>query len=502
MPDENHKVGLRYKTARAALTSGGSQIVTRILAIVLSVATARALEPREVGILGLAVIVVGVISMLGFYPETAAVAAQEPGSDWEAALAAFVLRTALIACLLIAVLLFGSPLCRYLTGQDHGVRAMQALLRILIWVPVLELISGYPQVVLQRRLDLSFLAGVRSVQPVAFVGLAVILLVEGKGYIGVAWASLIGTALSTILVWARLIERSWFKPDRWPSSTTWREAIRGSTRVFLGGFAGFLGERLDNLLVAGSIGATAMSFYSMAWNASRTPANVFGGTINFVLVPSLARIQGEANRVERALRESLRHSYLLLAPVCAVLFVTAPFVVTMVIGSKWLPLVPCLRVMCFTVLTIPALFAANALLVASGRAHLTGIAMLVHLMILLATIPLLAKRFGILGAAFGDLAAMATSTAVLYVTARLASRQIDWALASTLPIPIIAALTSAALAWVAGAQIAEGFYRFALEVGLVAGGYLLAILTLGGKQRVWDLIDLLRGVLRRAPVSV
>lgn len=492
---------LRHRTARAALTSGGAEIVNRVLAVMLSIATARALEPREVGILGIAVIIIAVISMLGYYPETAAVAARRETSDEKYALAAFIIRAVVVISLLILVTLTLPLFAERLAGRDGGVIQLQQLLGILVWVPVFELLSGYPRVLLQRRLDLGYLATAQLVQPVVFVGLAIILLAGGHGYLGVAWANLAGTAVATAFLWLRLRQRALEWRSR-PERRAWREIAIGSGRMFLGGFGGFLGERVDNLMVAGVIGPAAMSFYSMAWNAARTPANVFARAINFVLVPTLARIQDEPLRVQRALRECIRHSYLLLAPVCAVLLVCAPLLVEFVLGTRWLPLVPCLRVMSFTVLAIPVLFTSGALLTAIGRAHLIGIATVVHLATLAALIPLLASRWGIVGAAFADLTATAIVTAVLLITAKLATKQIKWALASTMVLPVAASIFAGLLGWFIGALIANDVARLAGELVLVFIGYLFFTIAFGGRNRLFDILALLGGVFRRQGVAM
>jgi len=488
---------LRYPTARAALTSGMGEMATKVLTIVLSVATARMLEPREVGLLGLSVIVIGVISMIGVYPETAAVAARGEASDGEYAVAASTIRAAINLLLLVALILVFPLVGGYLTGEDGGFAQLQELLKILIWVPVFEWVSGYAQILLQRRLDLNYLAWVQLAQPVIFVGLAIILLLEGQSYIGVAWANLVSSAATAVLVWGRLWQRGWLNWEGWPDKKVWRETALGSARMFVGGFGGYLGGRVDNLMVAGAIGPAAMSFYSMAWNASRTPAHVFAKAISFVLVPTIARIQDDPERVQRGLRECLRHSYLLLAPVCALLFVSAPLLVTFVLGAKWLPLVPVLRIMCFTVLVAPILFASTALLVGTGRAHLTGIATLAHLITLIVFVPFMTTRWGLVGAAYADMGAAIILTTVLCIVARAATRQISWAFLSAPALPIVAALLSGLLAWNVGAYITRDSVRLIGEAGSILLGYPFIILVFGGRARLLDFTLLLRGVLRR-----
>ena len=483
---------LRYGTTRAALASGTAQIITRVLTVVLSVATARTLEPREVGILGLAVIVIGVISMIAYYPETAAVAARDAEASDQYAIASVAIRAGAIALLLASVMAAFPILSQYLLGKESGGGPLRDLIGVLAWVPILELASGYPRVLLQRRLDLNCVSLANFIQPLVFVTLAVSLLWNGYGYLGVAWASVVGAGASTVFLWWRLISRGWAKWDGWPSSAIWREVFLSSSRVFLGGFGGFLGERVDNLLVSGAIGPTAMSFYSMAWNGSRTPANVFGSTIGFVLVPTLARIQDEPARVQRAIRESLRHSYLLLAPACAVLFVSAPLLVSYILGAKWLPIVPCLRVMCFTVVVIPILHACNALLVGSGRAHLTGISTAVHLITLGTLMPVLARNWNLLGAAYADLTAMFVMTVTLCATARIATRQLRWEVVSVLALPLVAATLAAVLAWSLAGYLLDDFVRLIGQVISCLVSYLVFIIALGGRATLFDLIALLR----------
>ena len=493
---------LTHVAARAAMASGTAEVITRVLTVVLAIVTARMLEPLEVGLLGLSVIVIGVVSMLGFYPETAAITARGDEGESQFAIAAAGIRAVILGCSLATLWLAFSPVARYLIGNDvTGAGPLRELVLVLAWMPVLELVSGYPQVVMQRRLELGFIARLQILQPVIFVTLAVALLIAGYGYIGVAWANIASSASVALLLWWRLLLSGSVSWGGWPSTRLWRETLRGTAKVLIGGFGGYLSGRLDNLLVASSIGPAAMSFYSMAWNASRTPANVFARAINFVLVPTLARIQDDPSRVQRALRECVRNSYLLLAPACAILFVTAPVLVNYVIGPKWLPLVPALRIMCFTVLAVPILFASGALLVGTGKAHLTAIATTIHLATLFIAIPPLSGRWGVVGAAYADCMAVVLLTVALGATAWFATRQIGLQVLKTAAVPLVAAVGSGYFALIQTSSIQSDALGFVFGVTLTSLGYVLIVLVLGGRARLTDLSHLLLTVARRSPVS-
>lgn len=488
---------LRYKTARAALTSGAVEVVTRVVAIALSIATARTLEPREVGLLGLAVIMVGFISMVGCYPEMAAVAVPGRERNGKYATAAFLLRVVMVVLLLV-LLKLTFPICaELLTGKEGGGEQLRQIVQILLLAPVVEMLGCYPQVILQRQLDLSWIAGIQLLHPVVFVGLAVVLLVNGYGPMGVVWASLTGTAVVTVLLWLRLWRRTWIEWEGWPGRDEWRKVNLNLAKLFTGGFGGYLGARVDNLLVAGVLGPTAMSFYSMAWNASRVPTGIFARAISSVLVPTLARIGDDTLRVQRAVRETLQHSYLLVTPICAVLFVTAPSLVAVVLGAKWLPIVPGLRVMCFTVLVGPMLDASYAVLISSGRAQLAALGTIVRIVLLVLTMQPFTHRWGIVGAAYSDMVSGLAQTVVFYLITKYSTRGIELGVFSALAVPITAAIVAGAFAWWGGGFLSNGLGRLLGEASFFFLAYPLTVAILGGKDRLSDLAVLLKGLFQR-----
>jgi PST family polysaccharide transporter len=412
------------------------------------------------------------------------------------ALAACGIRAILLGLMLGGLGLGYSLISRFFTGAENQASELRQMLGVLGWLPVVELVSGYPQVVMQRRLELGFIARVQMIQPVIFVGLAVALLVTGSGYMGVVWANLVSALFVALALWWHLLATS---SARWSgvlSRGTWSGVMRGSGKVFLGGFGGYLGERVDNLLVAGTLGPAAMGFYSMAWNASRTPVNIFARAINFVLVPTISRIQDDSARVQRAIHECLRFSYLLLAPVCAVLFVSAPLLVSFVLGPKWLPLVPALRVMSITVLAAPLLFVSGALLVGTGRAHLAGVGTAAHIGLLALLVPILAKRWNITGAAFADMTATIVLTLVLLFVAHRATRQVNRSDVWAIVIPVLAGVPAAVLSWSTEVYVVNPLARLVLEIGMILTAYPLFLVLLGGRSRLFDLTSLVRGLFR------
>jgi polysaccharide transporter, PST family len=489
---------LRRGVARAALASGAGEAATRVLTIVLSIATARALLPSQVGILGIAVIVVGIISLVAACSETAGIISRSEGTDVQHAFAATAVRGFIVVILVTAAYIGLPMITRLLGSAEDSQTELIGLFRVLLWLPVVELAASYPRVLLQRRLDLTYLSGVGFFQVTFHVGLSVILLWLGYGAIGIVWSSIIAGALSALAVWLRISGSRWPEWVGLPDSTQRLAALINTSKIFAGSFLGYLNGRADNLLVAGALGPTAMGFYGMAWSASRVAPQILGQAFGFVLVPALARIQTDENRVNRALRESLRHSYVLLAPLSAALFVFAPAIVTIVLGAKWLPMIPCLRVMSITILAAPLVGASNAMLVAAGRAQIAGFATLGQLAVLAMTIPLLSRRWGMVGAAFGDLIAVTVLTGVLLVVAPQIRRLLKGALPAILPPPV-AAVASGAVVWLFTSGASGGLFLLAAHLLVLGCVYLAGLSLLGGRAAIIDLVGLMRTVAQRIP---
>jgi lipopolysaccharide exporter len=479
---------LRQGATQSALASGVADAAARVLTILLSVVAARVLGPTDVGTLGIAVTIVAILSMVGSFWETAGVIAGRSSPDAAYAAAATVLRT-LIACALVGVGLTSSPaIGSLLTSTPAAAQQLSVLLWILLWTLLIEALASHPRVILQRRLDLRYLARLQLLAAVLFVGGAIALLQRGFGTAGVAWAQVVSGVLVGALTWLRLGGERW---SGWPDAEAWRAVCRETWRLLAGGFLGFLSTRTDNMLVAGAIGETGMSFYSMAYNASRLPLNTLEKVTSFVLVPTLARIRDDATLVQKAVDEALRYFYLAVVPASAALLVAAPSLVEVVLGVRWLPLVPCLRVMSLTAIAAPALYTAGALLVAFGRAHWIGVGSAALLVLQVLAIPPMARRFGPLGAAFVDLAVVILLTTGVCRAAQGAMAVIRWRLGAPLILPALAGSCAGLLAWGACLFPMGKAFLLATQLAVIAVGYPLSVWALGGGDRLRAFLSLL-----------
>jgi O-antigen/teichoic acid export membrane protein len=129
----------------------------------------------------------------------------------------------------------------------------------------------------------------------------------------------------------------------------------------------FFFTNVDNLVVGRQLGATALGFYSKAFDFTTKTVDNINKTIGIVLFPSYARIQHERDRLSAAYLTSLRMISSVTVPLAMGIFITAPELVPVVLGSKWVPMVPILQILAFMSLVKPLSSTTSALFNAMGR---------------------------------------------------------------------------------------------------------------------------------------
>jgi O-antigen/teichoic acid export membrane protein len=269
--------------------------------------------------------------------------------------------------------------------------------------------------------------------------------------------------------------------------------------VFIGSILAFVNARIDNLLVAGVLGPTAMSFYGMAWNASRMPIVILHQALGVVLVPAVARMQSASRPMELMLRDSLRHAYLLLAPLIAFLYVSGPSLVVSILGAKWLPLVPSLRIMLVTVLVGPVFTVSHSLLIGTGRQHLPGMASVGQFVVVVGLVVPLARNWGLVGAAAADAVSAGVFTVGLLTMARLARPDIRLGILRAVALPIPGACVAGFVAERIGNAMPVGPIRLVCEASAVFTSYLIVLALFGGRENLAEVGAFLKGIVTHRP---
>ena len=140
-----------------------------------------------------------------------------------------------------------------------------------------------------------------------------------------------------------------------------------------GGYVGacniitFLQGNLDNILIGRYCGADELGFYSRACLLRTLPAMYAAMALTDVMVPALAAIQSDRQRLGIAFTKAITLVAFVGCPIAACLGVTAEESVRLIYGPRWAPVVPLLALLSFPALVLPLLQPMGWLLIATGK---------------------------------------------------------------------------------------------------------------------------------------
>lgn len=108
------------------------------------------------------------------------------------------------------------------------------------------------------------------------------------------------------------------------------------------GFAifNFANRNMDNILIGRYVSDVALGFYSQAYRLLLLPVQQINAPISSVVVPALSRLQDQPERFARFYYRALGTITFLGMPIVSFLLVDARPIIEIVLGPRWLPVVP------------------------------------------------------------------------------------------------------------------------------------------------------------------
>jgi len=376
---------------------GGATIGIRIISIVSGIVLARLLDPRDFGLVALVQVVLstaGYFSGLGL----AAAVIQSQTDRGKVAFQAFVV-TAVAGTVLFLVLVINAGFFAALLGNTE-------IISIFRWLSITVLLGtlmGVPEALLQKELLFGRASAIVIICELLHTALAVGMALGGLGVWSLVYASVARSFVNLALIWMMCPGWDWLIPKPWDRQIM-TTLMRFGLQITGSGVMSFFYSIIDSYSVGRFLGAAPLGFYSKAYEFTIRTVYGFSSVISVVLLPSYARIQNEKERLSRAYLKSLRVVSFLTVPMSMGIFITAPEMVSTLLGEKWLPMIAPLEVMAFVGLIMPISASTAALFSSTGRPDYNMRAGAVVTVVLIPMIFLLLGS-GITGVAFAVLIA-------------------------------------------------------------------------------------------------
>ena len=240
------------------------------------------------------------------------------------------------ASLMTIAIIAAAPLCA-LMYRDPRVMPVVAVLGIgfLLSAP-----GVIPSALLNRQLKFGRIAIAELTAVVVNGTVAISLSNSRMGRLGVVIGSLSGTMTTTTL----FNVLSHWRPRLVFHLSEVRSALNFGANVTGFNVFNYFARNADNFIIGIFLGASPLGFYAMAYGIMLKPREAVTGVLMRVLFPAFSRMQDDDERLKAAyLRACGAIAFVTFPMMFGLLAVAHPFV-QVVLGEKWLPIVPLLLV--------------------------------------------------------------------------------------------------------------------------------------------------------------
>jgi O-antigen/teichoic acid export membrane protein len=279
---------------------------------------------------------------------------------------------------------------------DIDLSIFDSLLPLVIFAALIIV----PEAMLRKQLHFGRVSIATISSEVTFMIVAIILAWQEFGVWSLVYGRLSSELLKVVLVWLFNPQWSWIKPKRWDWSLM-KALFRYGLPTTGSGLVTYFHTHWDDWFVGRQFGTQALGYYSKAYDLSnKTLSSLSRTVINGVFFPSYSRIRDDLERTRRIFLKGTRVVFLMMVPVSLGLLVLAPLIVRVLLGEKWMPMVPTLQVYSFMVLFRPISTNTVPLFMGQGRPQYMLYAGLVLSVVMVPAV-LLLSGFGIVGVALG-----------------------------------------------------------------------------------------------------
>ena len=272
----------------------------------------------------------------------------------------------------------------------------QLVLIVLTITGFFSKIAGTPMILLMRRVEHRRLAILEITTAIIVAAFSISIAVFTTSI----WALLISSVVA--LVWMIIILYLW-KPI-WRPHFAWNKSIVNYYLNFGGRSmsANFLGvsiEYADDLWTNIFLGDVALGYYSRAYKFASYPRTIFAVPINKVVVGTYSELKSDHKRLSQAFFRTnaflIRTGFLF----AGWLAVVAPFLIPIILGKQWLPMLDAFRLMLIFALLEPIKVTIAGVLTAVGRPEKVTLVRTIQLLVLVIGLFVLGYRFDIAGVA-------------------------------------------------------------------------------------------------------
>lgn len=318
---------------------GGAAVITLVVQVVM----ARLLTPDEFGMLAIMLVFVNIGNVVVQSGLNTAVI-QAPDVRENDFSTVFWMSLAISLVLYALVFVFAPQVAAF-----YAMPALTWPLRGLTLLLVINAYNAIQEAIVSRNLEFhkTFRATVSAGVVSGAVGIACALLGAG------VWALVVQQLLYQLVKCLVLAAQVPWKPRLVFEPPRALVLFRFGWKLLVSGLLDQGYQSLSDLIIGKLFSADDLGYVSQGKKYPQALGTVLDGAIQPVMLSAVSKVQHDKAMVKRLARRALKTSTFLIVPAMTMFAVCADSLVLLLLGEKWLPCVPFLRMYCFIYALLP-----------------------------------------------------------------------------------------------------------------------------------------------------
>ena len=464
---------LREKSVRGVAWSAIERFALLGVQFVIQVVLARLLTPGDYGLVGMLAVFLAISQTFVDSGFTSALIQNQKRTERDFA-TAFFFNAGISVVFYVLIFAFAPAIADF-----YKMPQLVPIARVIGLSLIFSALSAVHRTKLTICVDFKTQAKATLGAAVLSGAVGIALARAGCGVWALAAQTLVNSGTTTLLLW---IFVRWF-PRHFFSPASFRPMFSFGSKLLAASLMHTIYANLYSLVIGKFFSAASLGYYSRADQMASLPASAGSGILSRVTFPLLATVQDDDARLGEVYRKYLRVSTGALVPAMLCLCALAEPIVLALLGEKWLPSVPLIRILCLAWMLDPITLVNLNLLYVKGRSDLVLrleiVKKITATAILFSALPL--GVFGLcVGRAFYSQIALALNT---YYTGKFLKMTYWRQIREVLPIYLLSG-TSAICAF-AGTFFAGNPYA---QIAL-GGGICFAVYASGAFLLKFDILD-------------
>jgi len=351
---------MRRQTLEGARWTATASIINVAVGIVQLTVLARLLQPDDFGLMAIVLIATGFAQTFADAGVSSAIIHRQDAT--RAQLSTLYWMTLVNGVVMFAALQAVTPALQWFFDEPRLAGPLRLTSVVFLVIPL----GQQFEVLLQRELRFRRLALFETGSAAAGMVVAVVCAALGLGVFSLVWGQLTAATVRSALLFATGV-RTW-RPEPVFRLRDVREHLQFGLYQMGDRAVNFFNQRVDQLLIGSLAGASALGYYTVAYNLVMQPITRINPILTRVAFPVFARVQHDVDRVRRGFMLVRSVLATFNAPLVFGFAAVAPLVVPGVLGSRWGPSVPLIQILATVAVLRSVGNPIGSVLLALGRA--------------------------------------------------------------------------------------------------------------------------------------